>query len=189
MAKKIKDAEEKTPETTPVEDVAEEAVEGAKDIPETEASAQTPAEPAEGVQKELEEAKDRYLRLAAEYDNFRKRTMKEKERMYADATVKAVKELLPSMDNLERALESATERDSALYQGLEMTLNGMRDQFAKLGVTPVDTAEGTKFDPNFHEAIMHEDDGSGENVIAQTFLKGYVRDGQVVRPALVKTRG
>ncbi len=188
MAKKIKDAEEMAPETTPVEEVTEEvteATEGAKDAPENESSDNI----ADEGKKELEETKDRYLRLAAEYDNFRKRTMKEKERMYADATVKAVKELLPSLDNLERALESATEKESALYQGLDMTLKQMKEQFAKLGVTEVDTAEGTKFDPNFHEAIMHEDDGSGESVIAQTFLKGYVRDGQVVRPALVKTRG
>lgn len=189
MAKKVKDAAEMTPENTPVEEVeietAETAQEGAKDIPETEET----IEPAEEEKKELEEAKDRYLRLAAEYDNFRKRTMKEKERMYADATIKAVKELLPSLDNLERAVESSTEKESALYQGLEMTLKSMREQFAKLGVTPVESAEGTKFDPNFHEAIMHEEDGSGESVIAQTFLKGYARDGQIIRPALVKTRG
>jgi len=179
LAKKNKEAEVKEP-------VSEE-----KETPVTdhqEAEAEKTASP---EKNELEEQKERYLRLAAEYDNFRKRSQKEKERMYADAQIGAVKELLPSMDNLERAVGAAAEqeKESGLYKGLEMTLKQMKEQFSHLGVTEMDTAPGTAFDPNFHEAIMHEDDGSGETVIQETYSKGYLKGETVIRPALVKTRG
>ena len=191
MAKKIKDKEnpevkeEKvTPETEAAEETAKEA----------EASAEEPREEkkedkAAALEKELADEKDRFLRLAAEYDNFRKRTQKEKDRMYSDAVIKTAGELLPTLDNLERAVDAADDKENNFYKGVEMTLKMLKEEFGKLGITEIDSAPGTAFDPNVHEAIMHEDDGSGENVIAETFRKGYTREGTIVRPALVKTRG
>lgn len=191
MAKKIKDKE--TPETKE-EKTVEAAEAAAESAAETKSQPEQPAEEKKEdhtavLEKELAEEKDRFLRLAAEYDNFRKRTQKEKDRMYTDAVIKTVGELLPTMDNLERAVDAAADKEDNFFKGVDMTLKMLREAFAKLGVTEIDSGAGTAFDPNVHEAIMHEDDGSGENTIAETFRKGYMREGTIIRPALVKTRG
>jgi len=188
LAKKNKEAAEADVNENTAQETEETAAEPQTQTQEQETEPEKEAAP---VKSELDEQKERYLRLAAEYDNFRKRSQKEKERMYTDAQIAAVKELLPSMDNLERAVGASTEqdKDSALYKGLEMTLKQMKEQFSHLGVTEMDTAPGTAFDPNFHEAIMHDDDGSGETVIQETYSKGYLKGETVIRPALVKTRG
>lgn len=191
MAKKIKDQENPEVKEEKVTEATEKAAEETKE-------AQAPAEEAKeekkddrvtSLEKELADEKDRFLRLAAEYDNFRKRTQKEKDRMYSDAVIKTVGELLPTLDNLERAVGAAEDKEDNFYKGVELTLKTLKEEFTKLGVTEIDSNPGTAFDPNVHEAIMHEDDGSGENVIAETFRKGYTREGTIVRPALVKTRG
>ena len=196
MAKK-----EKSPRETPKEEEKtplNEETSAAENAPETGPDAATEEKAAEEKQSEKkEEAKkdplaeehERFLRLAAEYDNYRKRTQKEKEKTWSDAVEKTVSAVLPTLDNLERAVDAAEDREGSLYKGVEMTLKMFREQLEKLGVTAMDTKEGTPFDPRFHEAIMHEDDGSGANVIAETFQKGYIRKDTVVRPALVKTRG
>ncbi len=196
MAKKEKAPHGTPPEKEKKEPVTEETPEkeqGAGNEPgnSPEKEEKTAGEPPKAEEKKdpLAEEHERFLRLAAEYDNYRKRTQKEKEKTWSDAVEKTVAGLLPTLDNLERAVDAAEDRDGSLYKGVEMTLKMFREQLEKLDVTAMDTKEGTPFDPRFHEAIMHEDDGSGENVIAETFQKGYLRKDTVVRPALVKTRG
>ncbi|MCQ2446570.1 MAG: nucleotide exchange factor GrpE [Clostridia bacterium] len=191
MAKKIKDQENPEVKEEKVTEATENAAEETKETeaPAEEAKEEKKDDKVTSLEKELADEKDRFLRLAAEYDNFRKRTQKEKDRMYSDAVIKTVGELLPTLDNLERAIGAAEDKEDNFYKGVELTLKTLKEEFSKLGVTEIESAPGTAFDPNVHEAIMHEDDGSGENVIAETFRKGYTREGTIVRPALVKTRG
>ena len=191
MAKKIKDQENPEVKEEKVTEATEKAAEETKETeaPAEEAKEEKKDDKVTALEKELADEKDRFLRLAAEYDNFRKRTQKEKDRMYSDAVIKTVGELLPTLDNLERAVGAAEDKEDNFYKGVELTLKTLKEEFSKLGVTEIESAPGTAFDPNVHEAIMHEDDGSGENVIAETFRKGYTREGTIVRPALVKTRG
>lgn len=128
------------------------------------------------------DANDKYLRMMAEYDNFRKRSAKEKEGIYADAYADCVKHLLPVLDDLERA-EGCDQLDG-LKKGVEMTLKEFRDAFAKLGIAEVET---DAFDPNLHNAVMHvEDESLGESAIVEVFQKGYQKDGRVIRYAMVK---
>jgi len=145
----------------------------------------------DALKKELEELKikldeqnDKYLRIVAEYDNYRKRAMKEKEGIYGDAYVDAVKEILPVLDNLERAVAFADSGN--LAEGVTMTLNMFKDTFAKMGVEEIAT-ENAEFDPNYHNAVMHiEDETLGENVIVETFSKGYKKGDKIIRYAMVK---
>ena len=128
---------------------------------------------------------DSYLRLAAEYDNFRKRTLKEKEQSYGNGKADAVEKLLPVYDNLERALNQPTQ-DEAFKKGVEMTMNQLVGIFAGLGVEIYGNV-GDAFDPNIHNAVMHiEDDTLGENVIAQVFQKGFKMGEKTVRFAMVQ---
>lgn len=133
---------------------------------------------------ELNEMNDKYLRLAAEYDNFRKRSVKEREQVYTEAFAAAVSAVIPAVDNLERALLSA--EDGPLKDGVDMTLKQLADTLLKLGVTEIDTSD-KKFNPEFHNAIMHiEDESFGENEIIEVFQKGYILGDRVIRHALVK---
>ncbi|MGL4847703.1 MAG: nucleotide exchange factor GrpE [Clostridium sp.] len=139
----------------------------------------------EKLSNELETLKERLLRITAEYENYRKRTAKEKEGIYADAYVDVLKEIVPSIDNIERALASEGDLE-ALKQGVEMTLKGFTTSLEKLGVTEIDTANG--FDPNFHNAIMHvEDPEFGPNAVAEVFMKGYQKGDKIIRHSMVKT--
>lgn len=139
----------------------------------------------EKVTAELEELKDRYMRTMAEYDNFRKRTTKEKETLYGDAVGTTVSAFLAVYDNLERALQTKTE-DEAFYKGVEMIMAGFNDTLAKLNVEIIDPM-GEAFDPNFHNAVMHvEDENLGENTVAEVFQKGFKRNDKVIRYAIVK---
>jgi len=125
------------------------------------------------LQEELDMTKDRLLRVTAEYDNYRKRTVKEKEGIYSDAYVDVLKEIIPILDNLERAI-AADGSIEDLKKGIEMTIKGCQDSFIKLGVEEID-ASG-EFDPNVHNAVMHVDDENlGQNVIAEVLPKGYKR--------------
>lgn len=136
------------------------------------------------LQEELDEAKDRLLRLTAEYDNYRKRTTKEKEGIYSDAYVDVLKEILPIMDNLERAVDAEGSLED-LRKGIEMTMKGCQDSFTKLGVEEID-ASG-EFDPNYHNAVMHiEDENLGKNVVAEVFQKGYKKEDKIIRHTMVK---
>ena len=129
--------------------------------------------------------RDAHLRIAAEYDNFRKRTVKEKEASYGNGKADAVAKILPIYDNLERALQQQTA-DTAYKKGVELTMNELLKIFAGLGVE-VFGNPGDAFDPNLHNAVMHIDSEElGENVIAQVFQKGFKIGDKVVRFAMVQ---
>ncbi len=133
------------------------------------------------LQKQLDELNDKYLRLYAEYDNFRKRSAKEKADAYSDARIDVVKAFLPLLDNLERALEYEGDNE-----GFRIIVKQMNEIFEKLAVKPIES-DGVGFDPNFHNAIMHEENPDmGENIVAQTFQKGYTMNEKVIRHAMVK---
>ena len=128
---------------------------------------------------------DAYLRLAADYDNFRKRTLKEKEQSYGNGKADAVERLLPVYDNLERALNQQTQ-DEAYKKGVEMTMQQLVNIFTGLGVE-IFGSVGDEFDPNIHNAVMHtEDETLGENVISQVFQKGFKLGDKIVRFAMVQ---
>lgn len=138
----------------------------------------------EAAQKELAEYKDKYLRLMAEYDNFRKRSVKEKADIYPEATAKAVEAFLPMADNFERALNTETT-DEKYKSGVKMIYTQLGEAFKKLGVEVIDRV-GETFDPNLENAVSRiEDENLGENVVAQVFQKGYKRGDKVIRPAMV----
>lgn len=139
------------------------------------------------IEKQLRDAKDQLLRTAAEYANFRARSAKEKEQTYSNAKGNVVAEILPSIDNLERALAQENSDYESLRKGLEMTMNSLMAALEKMGVKAFGEV-GEQFDPNLHHAVMHIDDESlGENVITDVFQKGYKINDKVVRPAMVKT--
>lgn len=139
------------------------------------------------IEDELKEAKDQLLRTAAEYANFRARSAKEKEQTYSNAKGVVIAEMLPVIDNLERALAQEQSDYESLKKGVEMTMEQLMAVLEKLGVTAYGEA-GEQFDPNYHNAVMHIDDDSlGENVITDVFQKGYKINDKVVRPAMVKT--
>ena len=138
------------------------------------------------LEKDLAAAKEAHIRTLAEYDNYRKRTAKEKENTWVDAKAVCLAELLPMLDNFDRAL-GVTDSDFESYKkGVEMIYQGFSETLIKLGVEAFGE-EGDEFDPNFHSAVMHtEDESLGDNVIAQVFSKGYKRGDKVLRPAMVK---
>ena len=138
----------------------------------------------EKAQKEHDEIQDKYLRVCAEYDNFRKRTQKERDGIFTDAYSDALKEILPIFDNLERAA-LYTEPDK-LTEGLELIFKSAKEMLTKLGVEEFG-AVGEKFDPNIHNAVMHiEDESVGEEEIIEVFQKGYKRGDKIIRHAMVK---
>ncbi len=137
---------------------------------------------AEAARAEADEANDKYLRMMAEYDNFRKRSAKEKDGIYADAFADCISDLLPILDNLERA--AGCDQAEALKKGLEMTAKAFADALSKMGVTEIETSA---FDPNLHNAVMHvEDETLGESSIVEVFQKGYCKGDKVIRYAMVK---
>lgn len=141
--------------------------------------------PQEDVQALLAEEKDKYLRLAAEYDNFRKRSQKEREALYADIRSDTVLKFLPVYDNLQRALKHQCA-DEAFVKGVEMTMDQLKQILNKLGVTEIE-AVGKKFDPAMHNAVMHiEDDAYGEGIVVEEFEKGFMLEDKVVRFSMVK---
>ena len=143
-------------------------------------------EAAELAAKQLESVKDQFVRLTAEYDNYRKRTTKEKETIYQDAKGDTIKEFLAVYDNLERAAASEGGEESPHKKGLEMIFQQVKDILKKLGVTEIEAA-GKPFDPEKMNAVMHIDDESlGENVVAQVFQAGFMLGDKVIRHAIVQ---
>ena len=168
----------KKKETAPVEEIQEEVVEET-----TETTEVTPE--VNPWEEKYNAEHDSYLRLAADYDNFRKRTVKEKEASYGNGKADAVEKLLPVYDNLERALNQETT-DAAFKKGVEMTMNELVKIFTGLGVEIFGNV-GDSFDPNLHNAVMHTyDENLGENVIAMVFQKGFKLGDKVVRFAMVQ---
>ncbi|MDE6751376.1 MAG: nucleotide exchange factor GrpE [Eubacterium sp.] len=137
--------------------------------------------------KELADTKDQLLRITAEYANFRKRSEKEKQDAYVFAKSETIKELLPVIDNLERALASESEDYDSLKKGVEITFNSLVDTLGKLGVE-IFGAPGEEFDPNLHNAVMHiEDENYKNGEIVDVFQKGYKISDKIIRPAMVKS--
>lgn len=137
--------------------------------------------------KELADTKDQLLRITAEYANFRKRSEKEKQDAYVFAKSETIKELLPVIDNLERALASESEDYDSLKKGVEITFNSLVDTLGKLGVEIFGTP-GEEFDPNLHNAVMHiEDENYKNGEIVDVFQKGYKISDKIIRPAMVKS--
>ena len=131
----------------------------------------------------LAELNDKYMRMMAEYDNFRKRSVKEKEGIYADAYSDAISSILPVLDNIQRA--SAFTDADAVLKGVQMILKGAEEAFEKMGVTSFGE-KGDTFDPNRHNAVMHiEDENLGESVITEVFQKGYMKGDKIIRYAMV----
>lgn len=162
---------------------AEETVEQTAEQTETTEQA---AQPSDEWKSKYDELNDRYLRMAAEYDNFRKRSQREREQAYTDAVSRAVTALLPTYDNLERAIKAETA-DAEYKKGVEMTMNQLTESLKGLNVTVIEASAGTTFDPNFHNAVMHVEDGElGENVIAEVFQQGFQIGDKVIRHAMVK---
>lgn len=141
----------------------------------------------EKLNAQLAEEHDKYMRLYAEYDNFRRRSAKEREGIYADAYSDALVQILPIIDNLERAVQfSANDPESPMAKGIELTIKSCVEALNKMGVYEIE-ALGKPFDPNFHNAVMHVDDDSfGENEIVEVFMKGYVKGDKVLRFSMVK---
>lgn len=138
----------------------------------------------EKLSSELIQEKDKYLRLMAEFDNFRKRSSKEKLESYSDATSKVISDILPVFDNFERALESETA-DENFKTGVQMIFNQFSDVLKKLGIEVVNPV-GEEFNPNYSNAINQiEDENFGENTVAQVFQKGYKIGDKVIRYAMV----
>ena len=143
-------------------------------------------EAAELAAKQLESVKDQFVRLTAEYDNYRKRTTKEKDNIYQDAKADTIKEFLAVYDNLERAMATEGDEDSPHKKGLEMIFHQYQEILKKLGVTEIE-AKGQPFGPEKHNAVMHIDDESlGENVVAQVFQAGFMLGDKVIRHAIVQ---
>ena len=192
MPKKDKqNAQPETPEKEPQAAAAEE-----KELPpedkKEEAKAETftvtreQMEKMEGLAKQLAEEHDQYLRLAAEYDNYRKRTAKEKDGIYQDAKADTIRAFLDVYDNLERAAATEGDDDSPHKKGLVMIFHQYQEILKKLGVTEME-ALGQPFDPEKHNAVMHIDDENlGENVVAQVFQAGFSMGDKVIRHAIVQ---
>lgn len=147
------------------------------------------------IAKEIEEAQekyaqleDKYLRLAAEYENYKRRTQREKEALYDDAVAETISHILPILDNIDRAQQSVKDAKDvkAIAEGVQMIAKLAADTFEKLGVEPIE-AKGKNFDAQLHNAVMHvEDDEYGENEVIEEFLKGYKYKDKVIRHSMVK---
>lgn len=181
----VETLEEETNEVESSEEHTEEKVENTVDMKELFRKKKEMLESIKKLENENSALKDRLARISAEYDNYRKRTQKEKEGIYADSIVDVVKELLPVLDNLEMSLKVEAQDVEALKKGVSMTLAQFHDSLQKLKVTEISTE--IPFDPNLHEAVMHVEDPSyTEKEIVDVFLKGYQREEKIIRYSVVK---
>lgn len=172
MAEKKK-CTKKAEETAKVKDAAaEETVDAAEEV--------------NPLAAENEQLKNSMLSLMAEYDNFKKRTVKEKEKIYTDSVGDTVAQLLPVLDNIERAMSAVSDRDNEFYKGFELVHKQTKEIFEKMGVKEI-LSVGELFNPELHNAVMHtEDDSAGENTVVEEFQKGYTYKDKVIRYAMVK---
>ena len=189
----VEEAEKEAPaadakETPVAEPAQEKKPEGGEEKKHKETKRELAAlrEKASELEKALSEEKEKYLRMFAEYDNFRRRSQKEREGIYTDAVSDVVGQLLPIADNLERAGKFSGGDGEKVAEGLRLTMNALNECLTKLGVTAFG-APGDTFDPNLHNAIMHEEDESrGEGEIVEVFQPGYKRGDKIIRYAMVK---
>ena len=194
MEENKNNTEEVTEEVTDSAEVAEEIVEEASEVEDEAPLKRKDKKKLQKAEAEIEELKaklaeeqDKYMRLYAEYDNFRRRSAKEREGVYSDAYCDALQNILPIIDNLERATQySSADPDSPMAKGIELTIKSCVEALNKMGVYEIE-ALGKQFDPNFHNAVMHvDDDAVGENEIVEVFMKGYVKGDKVLRFSMVK---
>ncbi len=142
--------------------------------------------PEELLREEVESLKDKIIRHAAEFDNFKKRTAKEREDLYTMAVCDTVEKLLPVKDNLERAVAAADTGEGTLAEGVKMIVKQLDEVLAAIGVEPI-AAVGEVFNPDLHNAVMHEENEEfGENTVSEELMRGYTCKGKVVRYAMVK---
>ena len=178
-----KKSNEKTAEKAENKELKEEEIKEEKEVKEEKETKEETKE--EKLQKELDEKNDQLLRMAAEYDNFRKRSQREKDALYLDCKASVIKELLPVADNFDRIFANPDISFEDYKKGVEMTFKQFENVFRDLKVESFGE-EGETFDPNFHNAVMHsEDENLGENVITNVFAKGYKVGDKVIRPAMV----
>lgn len=180
---KMQEQTEETVENTEVkeENTAEETVETVEENKE-----HTMEEKLEEAQKQAKDNLDKYIRQLAEFENFRKRSNSEKTAMYSNGVRDTVEKLLPVIDNFERAVEAADDKEDPMYKGVEMILKQFMEILENLGVKEI-PSKGEPFDPNVHSAVMHIDDEScDENVVVEVFQKGYTLGDKVIRPSMVK---
>lgn len=169
------------------EEVQQETETAAEPAAEAETAAASEANDAlTELQARFDALNDKHLRMAAEYDNFRKRSQREREGIHAEAVAYAVKALLPTYDNLERALKAETA-DAEYKKGVELTMTQLVESLKGIGVEKIMSDAGTAFDPNLHNAVMHiESEELGENVIAEVFQQGFQIGDKVIRHAMVQ---
>ena len=189
MSKKDKQAEQTAPEQQePVTEAQAETQAGQTDAQPQGEQTETPdplLSELESLKDQVAQQEDKYLRLAAEYDNYRRRTAKEKESIWTDAKADAAVAFLPVYDNLERALKQETT-DEAYKKGVEMTMTQLKTVLEQLGIKEI-PALGQPFDPNLHNAVMHvEDENFGENTVCDVFQAGFQLGEKVIRFAMVK---
>jgi molecular chaperone GrpE len=180
---KMQEQTEETVENTEVkeENTTEETVETVEENKES-----TMEEKLEEAQKQAKDNLDKYIRQLAEFENFRKRSNSEKTAMYSNGVRDTVEKLLPVIDNFERAVEAADDKEDPMYKGVEMILKQFMEILENLGVKEI-PSKGEPFDPNVHSAVMHVDDEScDENVVVEVFQKGYTLGDKVIRPSMVK---
>ncbi len=180
---KMQEQTEETVENTEVkeENTTEETVETVEENKEP-----TMEEKLEEAQKQAKDNLDKYIRQLAEFENFRKRSNSEKTAMYSNGVRDTVEKLLPVIDNFERAVEAADDKEDPMYKGVEMILKQFMEILENLGVKEI-PSKGEPFDPNVHSAVMHVDDEScDENVVVEVFQKGYTLGDKVIRPSMVK---
>ena len=184
--KRPEEEAKRTPEPEMTQDTAQAEPDAAQAAEETFTVTREQMEKMEALAKTLSEQQDKYLRLAAEYDNYRKRTAKEKEAIYTDAKIDTITGMLGVYDNLERGLAQYGDEDNAHRKGLEMIFNQFKEALSKLGVTPIE-AVGAPFDPEKHNAVMHvEDENYGENTVVEVLQQGFMLGQKVLRFAIVK---
>ena len=180
---KMQEQTEETVENTEVkeENTTEETVETVEENKES-----TMEEKLEEAQKQAKDNLDKYIRQLAEFENFRKRSNSEKTAMYSNGVRDTVEKLLPVIDNFERAVEAADDKEDPMYKGVEMILKQFMEILENLGVKEI-PSKGEPFDPTVHSAVMHIDDEScDENVVVEVFQKGYTLGDKVIRPSMVK---
>lgn len=172
-------SEKKNEETVKTEEVI------TQEVAEETAAEEKPQAEENEFQKKWQDVNEKYMRTLAEYDNYRKRTIKEKESIYPEAKAVVVEKFLPVMDNFQRALDSAEEKD-AFYEGVAMVKKQMDEVLTALGVEEI-SAVGEEFNPELHNAVMHiDDEEKGENIIVEEFQKGYKIGDRVIRHSMVK---
>ena len=191
MENKDAQSEVKNDAAAPVEDqVTEEAVEQTEDDNVTDINSKLEEKKVNDQIKELEskieESEDKYKRLQAEYSNYMRRTQQEKETIGIFANEKIITELIPVIDNMERALDACPDKEDALYKGVDLVYKQLKDSLAKFGVEEIE-AEGAEFDPNVHMAVLQESvEGVEPNKVVMVLQKGYKLGIKVIRPTMVK---